>query len=379
MKITQIELVSSTKPILLPAEFRPAWQEPGAQPCRELHFSFYKIHTDEGIVGIGPTGPGNVALPPEPALSQLIGKDPAYIERFWEQNMRGRDLTLGSTTCAGLEIALWDIMGKATGRPIYQLLGACRDKVMAYASTSELLSPKGHAAMAVQFWAQGIKAMKLRLHRQEIDKDLEAVAAVRDAVKDMIVMVDANQNNASPNYSYWSRRTALTMARELEKLGVYFLEEPLPRADWEGLGQLCAAVDLPIAGGEHCSNIYEHRDALFAKAYDIVQPDLILGNIGITGIRKVAVMADATGRGMIPHVCGGGNTGLYLAATLQVLGSIGGTQFIEYTLDPPALVPAAMQSILKSPIMIDPEGYVEIPQGPGLGVELDDEALANYL
>ena len=163
-------------------------------------------------------------------------------------------------------------MGKATGLPVYKLLGACRDKVMATPRRRNFKPRKSTLVAALKFKAQGIKAMKLRLHRQKMEDDLNAVAAVRDAVKDMIILVDANQNNASPNYSFWSRRTALTMARELEKLDVYLLEEPLPRTDLEGLTELCAAVDMPIAGGEHCANIYEFRDALLSKAYDIVQP-----------------------------------------------------------------------------------------------------------
>jgi len=282
-------------------------------------------------------------------------------------------------SCGGLEIALWDIVGKAVGKPVYKLLGAYRDKVMAYAATAQLHSPEEHAKEAVEFREIGIKAIKLRLHRSRPEEDLEVVRAVRDAVgEDMMILVDANQNNVSIHYDYWSRRTALTVARELEELDVYWLEEPLPRRDLKGLAELSTKVEMYVAGGEHATNIYEFGDALFEQAYDIVQPDVILGNIGITGIRKVSVIADSVGRLVVPHVSGGGNNGLYLAATLQALGTIRNCPFIEYTLEPPALTAETLQVILKEPIVIDSNGYVEIPQKPGIGIELDEESIAKY-
>lgn len=376
MKITKIEIVRNRRPIALPEAWRPAWNEPDVKPVKTTGFSFYKVYTDEDIVGIGPCT-GNVSPIVE---STLIGQDPAYIHRFWDINMKGRGAVLGSSSCGGLEIALWDIIGKAANQPVYKLLGAHRDKVMAYAATGQLKSADELAKEAVDFQNRGIKAIKLRLHRPRPEDDLDVVRAVREAVgDDMKILVDANQNNVSINYNYWSRRTALKVATELDMLDVYWLEEPLPRTDLEGLAELSDAVDMYIAGGEHCTNIYEFRDALFAGAYDIVQPDVILGNIGITGIRKISVIADSVGRLIAPHVCGGGNNGIFLAATLQALGTIHNCPFIEYTLDPPALTPDILQLVLKEPILIDKEGFVEIPQKPGIGIEINEEAIAEYV
>jgi len=376
LKITKIEIVRNRRPIALPEAWRPAWNEPDVKPVKTTGFSFYKVYTDEDIVGIGPCT-GNVSPIVE---STLIGQDPAYIHRFWDINMRGRGAVLGSSSCGGLEIALWDIIGKAANQPVYKLLGAHRDKVMAYAATGQLKSADELAKEAIDFQNRGIKAIKLRLHRPRPEDDLDVVRAVREAVgDDMKILVDANQNNVSINYNYWSRRTALKVATELDMLDVYWLEEPLPRTDLEGLAELSDAVDMYIAGGEHCTNIYEFRDALFAGAYDIVQPDVILGNIGITGIRKISVIADSVGRLIAPHVCGGGNNGIFLAATLQALGTIHNCPFIEYTLDPPALTPDILQLVLKEPILIDKEGFVEIPQKPGIGIEINEEAIAEYV
>lgn len=376
MKITKIETVRSKKPIPLSEAWRPAWNEPDVSDSKGIGFSFYKVHTDEGIVGIGPC----FGSSPHSAESQLIGQDPAYIQRFWEVNMKGRESIIGSGSCGGLEIALWDIVGKAANQPVYKLLGACRDKVMAYAATSQLKSAETYAKMAVDFKNRGIKAIKLRLHRPNVEDDLDVVRAVRDAVGDhMEIMVDANQNNKSINYKYWSRRTALRVARELDSLNVYFFEEPLPRTDLEGLAEISAAVDMYIAGGEHCANVYEFRDALFAKSYDIAQPDVVLGNIGITGIRQISIIADSVGRLVIPHICGGGNNGIFMAATLQAMGTISNCPFVEYTLEPPALVPEVLHTILKEPILIDEDGFVEIPQKPGIGIEINEDAVAEYI
>lgn len=377
MRITRIEIVRSRRTIELPEAWRPAWWEPDVDPIRGLDFSFYKIYTDEDIVGIGPA----VSPTLDPFIKKLlIGFDPFYIERFWEVAMKGRELTLGRQSYGGLEIALWDIIGKALGKPIYKMLGAYRDRVMAYAATSQLRSLEEHAKQALQFLERGVKAIKMRMHRANPEDDVKVVKAVRDAVGDeMIIMVDANQNNLSINYDFWPFSTALKVARELEKLNVYWLEEPLPKFDLKSLAKLCDMVDIYIAGGEHAICIYELKDALLVGAYDIIQPDVILGNMGITGIRKLAVLADSFSKYMVPHVCGGGNNGLYLAATLQALGTVKNAPFIEYTLDPPSLVPEYLHAILKEPIIINKDGYVEIPQKPGIGIELNEDLISKYV
>ncbi|MEM3693592.1 MAG: mandelate racemase/muconate lactonizing enzyme family protein [Candidatus Bathyarchaeia archaeon] len=377
MRITKIEIVRNKRPIELPEPWRPAWWEPDADPVKGLDFSFYKVYTDEGIVGIGPaTSPGLDRF----VKKLLIGFDPFYVERFWEIAMKGRELSLGRQSYGGLEIALWDIIGKVLRKPVYKIMGAYRDKIMAYVATSQLRSPEEHVKQALKFLDLGIKAIKLRMHRANLEDDIRVVRAVRDAVgNEMIIMVDANQNNLSINYEFWSFNMAVKVARELEKLNVYWLEEPLPKFDLRSLARLSDMVDIYIAGGEHATCIYELRDALLIGAYDVIQPDVILGNIGITGIRKLAIIADGFGKYIVPHVCGGGNNGLYLAATLQALGTIKNAPFIEYTLDLPSLVPEYLHAILKEPITIDKDGYVKIPEEPGIGIELNEEFISKYV
>ncbi len=370
MKVTHVEVVRGKEPIPLPEPWRPAWRGPLSEPISSFEFAFYRVYTDEGILGIGPyTG-----APP----NLVRGVDPFHVREFWEVHMSGRRSGTSGKGAAGLEIALWDIIGKVTQQPIYRLLGACRDRILVYAATSRLLSKEQHVRQVMELAEAGFKAVKLRLHRPDPLEDLAVVEAVKEALGDRVmILVDANQNNFAKGYTFWSRSTALRMARKLDELGVYFLEEPLPRTDVEGLAEIAASVDMFIAGGEHTPTVYDFREHLLLGAYDILQPDVTLtGNMGIIGLRKVAEMAEFFGRMVIPHVCSGGAFSLFLAATLQAMATVENCPMVEYPHDPPILTPQTMQAFVKEPIWIDQEGFVAIPDRPGLGIELDEENLS---
>jgi L-alanine-DL-glutamate epimerase-like enolase superfamily enzyme len=382
LRVTDVRIVSNRKPVTLPTTWRPAWQEPDISPQESTFFSYVEVMTDEGITGIGPSAPAD-SLPPgylSFVKNALIGTDPSNVERFFETNMAGREVVRGSL--GGVDAALWDIVGKASGRPVYKLLGAYRERIPVYVATAQLHSPREHADEAVKLRNRGVRAIKLRLHRPDHRNDLEVVKAVRDAVgDDMDIMVDANQNNYAPSYNYWSRRTSMWMARRLDALNVFFFEDPLPLRDVEGLRQIAEAVDMYISGGEHSRDLYQFRDFLVAGAFDIVQPDVIIGNpgIGMTGMKKVAVIAESVGRMVVPHVYTGGLGGLHLAATLQVMATVRNCPYIEYPLEPPALTVETQHGIIKDPITIDGDGCVQVPQKPGLGVEINQEFVQKYL
>jgi L-alanine-DL-glutamate epimerase-like enolase superfamily enzyme len=375
MKITKVEVVHSKKKVTLSEDYKPAWREPDGKPIKSFRFSFYRIHTDEGIVGLGP-----YRGDPDPFVKRaLTGLNPFYVGKFWSECMKGRELASSRGTYGGLEVALLDIVGKALGKPIYKILGACRDRVMAYAATNRLLKTEEHIKQVSEIMNMGFKAVKLRLHRSDPRDDLAVVKAVRDAVgEDLKILVDANQNNRSINYNYWSRKTALWMAKELDKLNVYFLEEPLARRDVEGLAELAASVEMFIAGGEHSANIYEFKEHVIKGSYDILQPDLILGDIGITGIRKIAVMADYFGRMVVPHVCSAGSVALSLPAALQAVSTIENCPMLEYPFDPPILTIENQQLILKEAISIEKDGCLKVPDKPGLGIEIDEEKVGVF-
>lgn len=382
MKVTDVSIVYSKKPIVLPEPWRPAFWEPDVEPWESTRFDFFEIQTDEGIKGIGPSLYFSSLSPTylEFVKKALIGSDPFYVTRFWETYMSGRTDVPGSL--GGVDTALWDIIGKALGVPVCRLFGVCRQRVPAYVATAQLHSPDEHAKEAVYYREQGVQAIKLRLHRPNHKDDLRVVEAVRDAVgDDMTIMVDANQNNLAPNYNYWSRKTAMWMARRLDALDVFFLEDPLPLSEIDGIKKLADAVEMAISGGEHARDIYHFRDLLFSGAFDTVQPDVVLGipGIGMTGMRRVAEIAQSVGKQIVPHVYTGGVCGLALAATLQVVASVSNCSYVEYPLEPPALTVENQHGVLKEPILIEKDGCVSVPQLPGLGVEIDEEYVGRYL
>lgn len=376
MKITRVEVVKSKKPIPLPGEYKVAWFEPDGKPVTSYGFAYYKVYTDEGIVGYGP----HAGDPDGYVLQCLIGLDPFYVEKFWSSAMLGREVYLNRCSYGGFDVALWDIIGKATQQPIYKILGAERDKMMVYAATSRLLTPEEHVRQVQEIMSLRFKAVKLRLHRPNYMDDLKVVEAVRKACgDDLIIVVDANQNHKAINYEWWSRKTARFMARELQNLNVFFFEEPLERRDHEGLAELSSEFDMYIAGGEHSLNIYEFKEHIEKNTYDILQPDIFLGDIGITGTKKLSAIADYNHKTIIPHVCGLGAFALNFAAMLQVSASLRNCPMIEYPFDPPFLTVDTQQFFMKDKIRVDSNGYVKVPDKPGLGVEIDEEVVARYL
>lgn len=370
MKIQNAEVISIKDAVRLPAPWYPAWGAPSGKPIHAISFTIYRLTTDEGIVGVGPyTG-----AHPELAL----GLDPFSAGTFWSDHMSGLRSGRSGKRASGLEIALWDIAGKAAGQPIHRLLGSRRDRLLVYAATSRLLDTDALVQEALALQAQGFRAIKVRLHRQDPREDLAAVTAVRNALgDDTLLMADANQNNASKGYPYWSRLTALRMAEELDALGLYFLEEPLPRTDLTGLAGIATKVDMFIAGGEHTPTVHDWLPALRLDAYDILQPDLVMGgNHGIIGARKVAEYADAFGKLVIPHVLmSDANFALCLAATLQAMATVDNCPMVEYPYDPPILTQETTQRFIREPLHINGDGYIELPDKPGLGVEIDESLL----
>jgi L-alanine-DL-glutamate epimerase-like enolase superfamily enzyme len=164
MKVAKVEVIRSKSPVPLPQPWKAAWREPGGEPVTSLDFSMYKLHTDENITGVGPYTGGDPSL--------VVGFDPFRVEEFWYNNMSGRRWDSSDKGASGLEIALWDIIGKSVGQPLYKLLGAYRDKIMVYAATSRLLSKEQHVEHVKGIMKDGFKAVKLRMHRPSPWDDL---------------------------------------------------------------------------------------------------------------------------------------------------------------------------------------------------------------
>src|SRR3982074_138115 len=272
LKIDAFEIIHLRGPEFA-APVRPAWA-PGTT-WRRRDATLVKLTTDDGLVGWGT--PGYEATP---ALEgwikpRLLGADPFALE----QHPRTFRNAGGAW---GVEIALWDIIGKACGQPLYKLWGGYRDRVTGYASCVELRSGEQRAQDAAARRAEGWRAMEVRLHDWSMKDDIAQVAAVRRARGDeFVVLVDANQAQqpGTPHPEpgpIWSYERALATARELHNLGAFWLEEPLDRYDFEGLQKLCSAVEILIAGGENNRGLHELRWLIERDIYDVIQPEAMV-------------------------------------------------------------------------------------------------------
>ena len=375
MKITKIETVK-TRPIPYPAPYKPAWIEPGGEPQPSYTAQFLKVHTDEGIVGYGPVS-REVS---EASRNFLIGSDPFKIESFWDIAMRGGEPAAHRGANGGLDVALWDIIGKAASLPVYKLLGARTDKIKVYAATSRLLPAEELVEEISHIASVGFKAVKIRFHRPDWRDDIKVAEAVRKAFPDMTILVDCNQNNVSPGYSYWSWDTALTVGRAMRDLGVYILEEPLPLRDLDGLKMMSDTFDTPlISGGEHATCIYDYKEHLSKGTFDVYQPDLIIGDMGISGIRKFGHIAEYYGKMIVPHVSLGGNFAMSFPAAAAAVAGLSNCPILEFNYDPPFLTEESQFFFVKEKPRVDADGCIRLSQKPGIGVEIDEEALSKYL
>jgi len=349
----------------------PAWAPGSRSRFQKGGGSYVEVHTDQGIVGIGP------AVDPQfiPAIKQyLVGKDPFDVEQH-AAALRYYVLGIPYRGVAGVDIALWDIIGKASNQPLYKLWGGGRDKVIPYASMMLLSTPEERADLATRLADEGWKAIKLRLHHESMKEDLRTVEKVKAAVGDrMTIMVDANQAQSSGPWQpgvLWDYHRAAETTRELDKLGIYWLEEPRPRYAFDELARLNDMVDMPIAGGENNPGLHEFVEMLEKNVYDLLQPEsMVMG--GITALRKVGVLAEAHGKKLVPHH-GGGNIGVI--AHLHLVASWPHAPFMELLNDPPIADYRHKFSIMANAPQVDREGYLHVPQGPGLGVEIDRDLI----
>jgi len=374
LKVINIKTVK-TKPIPFPSPYCPSWEQPGGQSQTSYTVQYVKVYTDEGITGYGPTlGEVN-----DIAKQSLIDTDPFMIESFWNTAMRGLEVSYNRGSYGGLDVALWDIVGKAAGLPVYKLLGTKTDKIKVYAATSRLLDAKELIDEISHIISLGFKAVKIRFHRDDWKEDLKVAEAVRASFPDLTLLVDANQNNVSLGYKYWSRETAFKVARELQSLGVFLFEEPLNFRDLDGLKIMSDELDMYIAGGEHAISIYDYLEHLKKGTFDIYQPDVILGDMGITGIRKFGIIADYFNKMVMPHVSIAGNFALSFPAAAAAVAGLDNCPFLEYSYDPPFLTQESQLFYLKDKFNVDSDGYVKLSQSPGIGVEVDEDLIARYL
>jgi L-alanine-DL-glutamate epimerase-like enolase superfamily enzyme len=374
VKIKDITLRLAEIPLEDP--FRSTWN-PG-NPERFLYVTLVEILTESGVRGYGAACDS----------TQLLAG-------VWEGHVKplmlGREVSEIETISSGLnnialyayrpwavEIAAWDALGKHAGLPIYKMLGGAQDKMLAYASTGELKSPDDRIDDLHRFIEEGFRMAKIRAHQDDADADLRDIQKIASAMNGKIKLaVDANQGwffVGKKSVRKWDFKKALYFAKALEEIGIEWLEEPLYSYDMEGNAELRRRTGINIAGGELNAQVHEYRDFLKHGAFDIYQVDTVLSG-GIMQARKIAALVEAENKIFTPHTW---THGMGLAAGLHVAGSVTNCPFIEYCYDPPRWHYKIRDMMMTSPIEVDREGYVHVPQKPGLGVEVNLDLIERY-
>ncbi|MBM3489843.1 MAG: mandelate racemase/muconate lactonizing enzyme family protein [Alphaproteobacteria bacterium] len=351
---------------------------------------FVEVVTDEGLIGLGECfGAGTVALANRAIVERtlaplLLGEDALARERLWHKVYNGlRDhgqKGLLLQALSGINIALWDIAGKAANLPLYRLLGGpCRQRIPVYGYGMMLRREAGlansFADEARELVGLGFRALKMKIGLGP-KPDLALATAVRQAIGDDIdLMVDANR--------CYTAREALPLGRELERLGVAWFEEPVANEDRQGYRDLAQALDMPIAGGEGEFTRWGFRDLLEGRCVDLVQPE-VCGLGGISEYLKIVALAHAHFVPVVNHVWG---SNLSVAVNLHLLAALpdlpGGIAPTPPMLEFDTTESRFRDAMLQRPLRIlaqvrESGGSVGLPEGPGLGVELDWDYLRGY-
>lgn len=329
------------------------------------------VTTDEGLKGYGFAQKGRSVAEAigEVVRPQVIGEDPFDYEKIWHK-MLDRDRwggLLPFNAYGAVDVALWDIMGKAVGKPIYKLLGGYRQRVPAYYTTGPIADPENHARAAAAAKAAGFIGYKLH-PKGGYDRDLASCRAARKAVgNEMLLMSD-------PVAAY-NHQQALRMGRELETLGFHWFEEPLMDPDIEGYAELTRALEIPVAGVEWAHGglwgVYSVPQYLIRRAVDIVRSDVSWKG-GITGLLKTFHLCEAFNVNCEVHTA---MMSLMDMANLHVICSRKNCEFFEYA----GSLTDGIGFGIKQPIRIDKDGYVSPPDAPGLGIEVDWDVIDAHI
>jgi D-galactarolactone cycloisomerase len=349
-----------------------------------------EVRTDDGLVGWGESGSGTLpragAVLVEDVLAPLaIGEDPFDLDRVAQKvaatlDRAGWTGDFGVQAWSGLEVALWDIMGKAVGRPVSQLLGGrVRDRIMAYATGLYYVPTAADPSAARQeeargYVAAGYRAMKMKVGGLTASDDLREVAGIRRAIGDeVLLMADAN--------GAYDSRTAIQVGRGLQAEGIAWFEEPVQRGDLDGYLEVKRGLRMPITGGEHLGSLDAFREYVARRAVDVLQPD-VANCGGLGGARRIAALARAFHVRVFPHVWGtpvAVAAGLHFAATLPSTPlTVTATPLAQEPLFEFDSTPHPIRDALMTDALRPRDGWMAVPDGPGLGVEVDPDVVQRF-
>jgi L-alanine-DL-glutamate epimerase-like enolase superfamily enzyme len=340
------------------------------------------VHTDEGITGIGEvdSAPDVVAAlirqdsshaVAHSLRSVLVGRDPLDVEGAWDAMYRGLIYVgrrgIGIHAISGVDIALWDIRGKALGKPVCELLGEVHhDRVRAYASMLMPDTTEETAERVTALREQGFTAVKLGWGPlgRDPDHDVRLAAAAKEAGGDGVdILIDAGLGYEE------DAQTAVRVARELEQLGIGWLEEPFVPDAYEAYAELADTVDLTIAAGEQDVTRWGFRELIERGHVDLVQPDVTRCG-GITETLRIAELAAEHGVATVPHAW---KSGIIKAASLHVNAVLPDARYQEYCVaDTPINTALTVERL-----PIEADGCVAVPTAPGIGITLDEDVLAS--
>jgi galactonate dehydratase len=327
--------------------------QPGAWGAR--NWCFVKVETDEGIAGIGEASgwPRVVQTAIQDLTPVLIGEDPGRIERLWQKMllaMMGHGMTgiVGAGAMTGIEIALWDILGKKLGVPVCDLLGGrCRDRVRVYAHASTV--ERGQELME-----RGYTALKAG----SLTRPVEVIHELRRGLGDDVdLCIDVH------GPPWFSVPDAIRVGQALEEYDLLFYEDPVPPENVDALAKVAAGISLPLACGERSATIYGFRELIEREIPDVIQPDTGRAG-GFSQMKKIAAMAEAHHIMVAPH--DGSNGPVAEAAAVHLLATIPNCLILEHLADD---VPWRYEVATELPVK---DGHIDVPTKPGLGVELNE-------
>jgi len=371
MKIATIETFDLTCPLNRSFGWSQGW-------INQRGTTLVKITTDDGLTGWGEgaeSGLINNLLAP-----LLIGQDPIDRAGLWERMFHAlyngnNAVGLAGSALSALDIALWDLAGKAANLPICALLGGkIRDKIAVYATGlyyTEGEFPDRLLDEARSYVDMGFKGMKTKVGGLSIEEDVARVKALREAIgPDISLMIDANEG--------YNATTAIRIGRKLEELDLVWFEEPVNAQDLEAYLEVKAALPMAIAGGENLRTRYEFKPYLTRRAFDIVQPDIMHCG-GLTEMARICAMANACGIQVNPHVWG---SPVMIAATLHLAATLPPcppARNAQPYLQEPVMEFDRTPSVIREELCAVPfdqeESFVQVPEGAGLGIEVDEEVV----
>ncbi|MBW2305678.1 MAG: mandelate racemase/muconate lactonizing enzyme family protein [Deltaproteobacteria bacterium] len=368
MRITDIRAYTLSAPLDKP------WKIAG-MVMSEMTATMVEVESDSGLVGYGEAltrlGPSATREIVTSILKPiLLGADPMDVDVLWGRmfstmKTRGHWKGFMIEAMSGVDIALWDLLGKALNQPVSRLLGGRHhEKLEAYASSIMLMERAEMVQEAEDLVRRGFKKIKVKVGL-DVETDFGNIKAIREAVgPDIGIMLDANCGYAIDG--------ALRLGTMLEPLNILWFEEPVPPYDSDGYAKLSETLRIPIAGGESEFTRWGFRDLILNGKVSIIQPDIARCG-GFTEYRKIAALAGAHGIPIAPHT--GASGAVSIAATVQLCSSLSNLYIYEhmYTENP------LREDILKESVLECEMGAVQVPAGPGLGIEVDHQKLKHYM